>query len=421
MLLPKIIQDGNAVIAWKRNGTREIIEGPKVLFAPFDTIFPLQQVCAREGEYLVIEFKDGKTEHREGPYEMWLDPLIHKNIYPKDVVNLDAHQAIVVYNDLEGDVTHRIIRGPAVYTPKPTEWLHQFRWHGDNGKGKKVPRALQFEKLRVIPDQLYFDVDMVRTADEALITVQLMVFFELTDIEKMLQQTHDPIADFINALTADVIRFAGGCDFEAFKNQAKDLNNLSTYTELCTGAERIGYNINKVVYRGYLASNKLQVMHDNAIELRTRLVLENETEVQQQELTDLKLTREHTRAEQIRLEKERELNHQLEQLNKERKQELETTQQEKELAIQLEKQEREQRLTTKQKEHTIELELTRQRHALEKQQKQELLQIKFAEWDHLHTTGADLTAVLVAQQNNPDKTIRLDHKGDAEVHLHEVV
>ncbi|MEO1857900.1 MAG: hypothetical protein ABGY95_11140 [Rubritalea sp.] len=214
-----------------------------------------------------------------------------------------AHQAIVVYNDKQGEVTHRIARGPAVYTPKPTEWLHQFRWHGDNGKGKKGPRALQFEKLRVILDQLYFDVDMVRTADEALITVQLMVFFELTDIEKMLQQTHDPIADFINALKADIIRFAGGCDFEAFKSQAKDLNNLNTYTELCGGAERIGYNINKVVYRGYLASNKLQVMHDNAIELRTRLVLENETEVQQQELTDLKLDREHTRAEKIRLGK----------------------------------------------------------------------------------------------------------------------
>ena len=47
---------------------------------------------------------------------------------------------------------------------------------------------------------------MVRTADEALITVQLMVFFELDDIEKMLLQTHDPIADFINAVTADIIR-----------------------------------------------------------------------------------------------------------------------------------------------------------------------------------------------------------------------
>ncbi len=399
MLLPKIIQAGNAVIAWKRNGTREIIEGPKVIYAPFDTIYPLQQVSAREGEYLVIEYTDGKTEHRGGPCDIWIDPLLHSTVYAKEVVNLDAHQAIVIYNDQQGSVTHRVLPGPAVYMPKPTEWLHQFQWHGDNGKGQKVPGKLRFEKLRVIPDQLYFDVDMVRTADEALITVQLMVFFELSDIEKMLLQTHDPIADFINAVTADIIRFAGNRDFEAFKSQAKQLNNLETYNELCSGAERIGYTINKVIYRGYVASSKLQVMHDNAIELRTQLVLENETEDQQQQLTDLKLNREHKRAAQIRKENEREIEHTLAQMS----------------------QESEQKLTTKKKEQELELQLNKQRHELERLQQQELLELRFTEWNQLHSNGADITAVLVAQQNNPDKTIRLDHKGGAQVHLHEAV
>lgn len=37
----------------------------------------------------------------------------------------------------------------------------------------------------------------VRTKDDALITVKQMVFFELRDIETMLNQTADPIADFI--------------------------------------------------------------------------------------------------------------------------------------------------------------------------------------------------------------------------------
>lgn len=399
MILPKIIQDGNAVIAWKRNGTREIIEGPKVLFAPLDTIYPLQRASAREEEYLVIEFKDGRTEHCEGPCEMWIDPLLHANVYTKEALNLDAHEAIVIYNDLHGEVSHRVLKGPAVYVPKPTEWLHQFQWHGDNGKGQKVPRRLKFKKLRVIPDQLYFDVGSVRTADEALITVQLMVFFELDDIEKMLLQTHDPVADFINAVSADIIRFAGSCDFEAFKSQAKTLNNLETYTELCTGADRIGYKINKVVYRGYVASNKLQVMHDDAIELRTRLVLETETEEQQQELSDLKLDREHTRAAQVRDEEERTLKHHLEQMTKER----------------------DQKLTTRRQEEELEIQLTQQRHEAEKQHRQELLELRFAEWNNLHQSGADLTAVLVAQERNPDKTIRLDQRGDAEVHLHEAI
>ena len=40
-------------------------------------------------------------------------------------------------------------------------------------------------------------VPQVRTKDDALITVKLMVFFELTAIETMLNQTTDPIGDFI--------------------------------------------------------------------------------------------------------------------------------------------------------------------------------------------------------------------------------
>ena len=399
MIFPKTIKDGEAVITWKRNGTRQIIEGPTRLFAPFDTIHPLQKAIARESEYLVVEFKDGRTQHYVGPCEIWIDPLLHSNVYAKDAIDLDAHEAVVIYNEDNGEVTHRILYGPAVYIPKPTEWLHAFQWHGDDGKGHKQPGLLKFEKLRVTPDQMYFDVTGVRTADEALITVKLMLFFELTDIERMLTKTHDPIADFINALTADIIRFVGNYDFEGFKTKAEELNIEDTYTELTQGAERIGYRINKVVYRGYVASNKLQEMHDNAIETRTALALETETEEQQQTLTDLKQDREHTRAAEQRAEEDKRLEHQLEQMRKERNETLDTRKQQEELEIQL----------------------TTQRHNAEKQHRQELLELKFAEWNHLHETNADITAILVAQQRNPDKTIRLEQKGDADVHLHEAI
>ena len=52
------------------------------------------------------------------------------------------------------------------------------------------------------------------------------------------------------------------------------------------------------MYRGYQATEKLQTMHDNAIEARTRLKLDAETEVQAQELADLKQQREQNRAVQ---------------------------------------------------------------------------------------------------------------------------
>lgn len=41
-----------------------------------------------------------------------------------------------------------------------------------------------------------------------------MIFFELKDIERMLDRTHDPIADFINAVTADVVTYASTLTYE---------------------------------------------------------------------------------------------------------------------------------------------------------------------------------------------------------------
>lgn len=39
-------------------------------------------------------------------------------------------------------------------------------------------------------------------------------------------------------------------------------------------AEKIGFDVTKVVFRGYFASPKLQSMHDHSVEMRTKLKLE---------------------------------------------------------------------------------------------------------------------------------------------------
>ena len=484
MILPKIIRDGQALMVWKRDGTRTVEIGPKTIYVPFAETSYLQKAIAKEGEYLEIAYHNGRTEHLLGPIDKWIDPvdvvkvitrktidvgpnealavfndvngvieyrlivgpnnfmpaptewhekvkkakasegeylvIAHKNgrtehllgpcelwiernkfddVTTHQALDLDAHEAIVVYNDKDGEVTHKVVDGPAVYVPEPTEWLHDFSWHGDDGFGKKAPHKLNFHKLRVIPDQMYFDVDGVRTADEALITVKLMVFFGLEDIEVMLQQTHDPIADFINALTADIIRYVGSFDFETFKEKAEALNKNETYNELTTGADRIGYTINKVVYRGYEASSKLQEMHDSAIEMRTRLVLEKETEEQQQELTSFQQDCEHERAKQQREEAIRRQEHKLTE----------------------ERNEREAMLLAEREEATLQLEILRDKQNAEKEHEEAMLSLRFSEWEELKKADANLTDILVAKEHNPDKTIRLEKGDNAQVHLHEAI
>merc|ERR1712125_316312 len=150
-------------------------------------------------------------------------------------------------------------------------------------------------KLRVCPEQTYFDVEGVRTKDDALVTVKVMIFYRLKDIDTMLKETHDPIADFINSVTSDVIEFASGNSFEEFKAASDRLNDLSVYQQLTSRARGIGFEVTKVVFRGYGAPARLQKMHDDAIERRTKLALERENEEQEQQMLDMKLEHEEER------------------------------------------------------------------------------------------------------------------------------
>ena len=128
----------------------------------------------------------------------------------------------------------------------------------------------------------------------------------------MLDATHDPIGDFVNAATSDVVGFTGRHDFESFKRNTDKLNELETYRQLAGRAGQCGYRINKVVYRGYGRPDRLQPMHDQAIEARTRLQLDRATEEQSQELEDFKLDSQMPRAAKRRREQAAEVDHEME-------------------------------------------------------------------------------------------------------------
>jgi hypothetical protein len=394
------IRQGQRVAVWNHKGEVRFVHGPRRILLLRERIDPLARFSAEAHQYLAVRFLDGRVEHLRGPVDLWFNPVEHATITVEGSIAVDAHEALVLYQRLDnGTVTRRVLDGPAQYVPEPNEWLHEFRWHGADPKNphRKVPRALQFTKLRIIPDQMYFDVSDVRTADDALLTVKLMVFFELADIERMLDQTHDPIADFINALSADIVDFASARSFDRFKLDTGELNDTVQYANLVGRAERIGYKINKVVYRGYVASDKLQAMHDHAIEARTALRLESETERQAQELADLKLAREAQREAQRR---------QMQRAQAEHGQELKQLQ-------------HDGMLQRKDREH---------RQAVAHQQEMQNVQIAQLHSENLERLAflrdlqglqVDLTRYLVAQYQHPDRLIRVDGLEKSQLHLHD--
>jgi MshEN domain len=316
-MLHYVVEEGQRALMVRPDGRMEVITGPRRIWHGRNEFRRMNHFVAHPSEFLIVRFRDGRQEHRPGPAEVWFDPRIHLNISREDALQMAAREAVVVYSRAGENepVSRRIVYGPTLFVPAPGEWLHTFTWHGADGGSegaRKVAKGLIFQKLWLMPDQMYHDVTDVRTGDDAVLTIRLMIFFELLDIERMLDTTHDPIGDLINAATSDVVDFTGRHSFESFKLNTSRLNDIETYRQLTSRAAQCGYRINKVVYRGYGAPDRLQAMHDQAIEARTKLQLERATEQQAQELEDYKLKAQMARAIQRRTEQSAEVEAELE-------------------------------------------------------------------------------------------------------------
>jgi len=171
-----------------------------------------------------------------------------------------------------------------------------------------------------------------------------------------------------------------------FLEKTDALNNIDAYPQLIARAQNIGFEITKVVYRGYTASKRLQGMHDDALQARTQLRLEAETEKQAQELSDLKLAKEHERQK--------------------RKQEMQREEVEHNNAV-LRMQHEEKLLEEKQ---THEAKLAEE--AANNAKRIEFL-------SQLKELGVDINAYLAANGTRPEKLIQIaDGASGARVHVH---
>jgi len=146
------------------------------------------------------------------------------------------------------------------------------------------------------PAKIYHKIERVRTKDNALVTVKVMIFFTYANIETTLDNTADPFADIINATSADIIEWCVSKLFEQFLASAEDLNSLEVYRQLVGVTQRIGIDVQKVVFRGYEASEALQQMHNKSIEEKTHMELKRQAEEQKQSLAEFTLMKQNERS-----------------------------------------------------------------------------------------------------------------------------
>jgi len=336
----RTVKEGECAAVWQADGRRKVIDGPKRVRLFFAHVRFLNRHVADGHEYLEVQYRDGHKEHRRGPVALFMDPCTHLSMKTHAAYKLAANEALVVYREEEkkpmaegmgittaaasaaatlvsstkigepGNVHRRIVRGPAVFIPAAHEWVHSFSWHGSlsgNGKGsktgtpgdEKVPHALNFQVLRTQPDQMYVTVRGVRTSDDAQVAVHLMVFYELKDIEMMLNMTNDPIGDIIAATSADIMTFGAQNTYDTMMQRTALLSDVDTFPILRSRTAACGFELSKIVYRGTETSRALQEVHDDSVAKRTKVKLAADTRQMEQAQTtfELQCKQERSRAE----------------------------------------------------------------------------------------------------------------------------
>ncbi|KAL8588841.1 hypothetical protein ACOMHN_011557 [Nucella lapillus] len=393
---------GEQALVYNHEGHARIEEGPKRLFLWRETFQQLERKASSQREFLSIAYKDGRKEHRKGPCVEFVNPVVHNSIRVIGMASLAANEVLIVYSsssEKSDKAARRMEYGPTLFMPKPNEWLHEFQWHGTDPKSKTrfIPKLNVFTKLRVIPDQFYYNVDDIRTLDDALVTVKLMMFYELNKLELMLDSTIDPMADFINCLCADAVAHVAKKTYLEFIEQAGELNELKHFPRLVERCGQIGYSVTKVVFRGYHTHEKLQRMHDSAITQRTELKLSYEKEEQEQALVDSKMNADMNRMEQEQ-KMEREA---LQNRNEMKKAKLIHT-------LELEKQ-----------KHVQASLKTLQEHQAKMQAKKSDNKQKLQHLGELKTMGVDVNSMLLSQLSGPREVIQVVSGQDKPtIHLH---
>jgi len=289
----KTVYNGERALIIDRNGKKSVFDGPKRVFLFMEKLEKLQSYVADATQYLIIKYHDGRVIHKKGPIKEWLNRFEHEWIDVKNLYKLNSSEILIVYNrDSETTkVNRRLCKGPCQFMPDANEWTHEFNWHIPDSKsiGHMIKGENKFEILTNKPDFFHYYVNEVRTLDDSLITVKLMIIFELKEIFSMLDKTQDPISDFINAICADVVSFVAKLSFTEFLSNAYKLNDIETYEQLTVRAARTGYNIKSIIYNGYISSNALQAIQDNAIHERAKLRFETELAEQTDRLINLRL------------------------------------------------------------------------------------------------------------------------------------
>merc|ERR1719502_830877 len=93
----RTVQEGERVAIWKKNGTCQIVNGPKRVRLWRSRMERLQRHYANQNQYILIDRREGPREILPGPCFVFYDPVEHSKVTVKDSEFVDASEVMVVY------------------------------------------------------------------------------------------------------------------------------------------------------------------------------------------------------------------------------------------------------------------------------------------------------------------------------------
>ena len=232
---------------WEKN--------PKDVFGPWIEFRHPDGISIEHKRYIVDDgakwwLFNEKWEHIEIEWPKVIHIHPEWTFIPFKKIQLSEREAVVVIGK---DGKERIIKGEEqseIFYNPVIESLKIFKWTGswENGPdSEKVPWSLRFDVLRLDNSQTYFSFP-VRTKDNAVIIIKLMIFYEISDLEKIVKETHDPLSEFYNKIQAAVTEKISEVTFDEFKEKTgEQIGNIDFFKN--KPFENIGMKIDRVVLR----------------------------------------------------------------------------------------------------------------------------------------------------------------------------
>lgn len=116
----------------------------------------------------------------------------------------------------------------------------------------------EFKKLQTSSSIDICLEDLKTKCNASVRSITVSVAFKITDIEKMLETSLNPVATFTSAVSADILNFIATVNLSEFRDNYHKLNDISNFPITNKRAGEIGFFLEHTDFCGYTLNELLE-------------------------------------------------------------------------------------------------------------------------------------------------------------------